>query len=67
MRKLKKFFNQFSGNDRKMNFHEFVKLYGNLNPSLRGPDIVNIAEQAFLASDTNDDGLLSFNEFLIAY
>ena len=67
MRKLKKFFNQFSGKDRKMNFHEFVKLYGNLNPGLRGLDIVNIAEQAFFASDTNDDGLLSFNEFLIAY
>lgn len=67
MRKLQKLFFQFAGNDRKMNFQEFVKLYGNINPSLRGPDIINIAEQAFMASDTNDDGLLNFDEFLIAY
>jgi hypothetical protein len=67
MKKLQKLFNEYAGVDRNMNFQEFVRLYGSINPGLRGPDIVNIAEEAFLASDTNDDGLLNFDEFLIAY
>lgn len=67
MSKLKKLFDLHSGMDRKLNFQEFIRLYGNMNPNLRGPFIISLAERAFQSSDTNDDGLLSFDEFIVAY
>ena len=65
--KLRKLFNEFSGIDRKLNFQEFVCLFGYWNDFLRGPHIIGFAEKAFHAADTNDDGLISFDEFLVAY
>jgi hypothetical protein len=65
--KLRKMFDQHSGVDRKLNFQEFIRLYGHMNPNLRGPAIIVVAERAFQASDSNDDGLINFDEFLIAY
>jgi hypothetical protein len=65
--KLRKMFDQHSGVDRKLNFQEFIRLYGHMNPNLRGPAIIVLAERAFQASDSNDDGLINFDEFLIAY
>jgi Ca2+-binding EF-hand superfamily protein len=67
MTKLKKLFEIHSGVDRKLNFQEFVRLYGYMNENLRGPHIITLAERAFQFSDTNNDGLINFDEFLVSY
>jgi hypothetical protein len=55
---LRKYFIMASGGDRVINFQEFIELFGHLNPQFIGPNIVSIAERAFIASDTNYDGHL---------
>jgi hypothetical protein len=67
LEKLRKLFNYHAGIDRRLNFQEFVKLYGVLNPQSRGPHIINIAENAFISNDLDNDGFIKFEEFLVAY
>jgi Ca2+-binding EF-hand superfamily protein len=67
LEKLRKLFNYHAGIDRRLNFQEFIKLYGVLNPQFRGPQIINIAENAFISNDLDNDGLIKFEEFLVAY
>lgn len=65
--KLKKVFDTYSGVDRKLNFQEYVRLYGYMNQSLRGPKVIQIAEYAFQQGDVDNDGLINFDQFLITY
>jgi tryptophan 2,3-dioxygenase len=67
MNTLRNFFTESSGIDCKLNYHEFIHLFGLVNPNLRGPSFINIAEIAFHKADSNEDGLINFNQFLAAY
>ena len=53
--------------DRKLNFQEYVRLYGYMNQNLRGPKVIQIAEYAFQQGDVDNDGLINFDQFLITY
>jgi Ca2+-binding EF-hand superfamily protein len=65
--KLKKIFDAYSGVDRKLNFQEYIRLYGYMNQNLRGPKVIQIAEHAFHQGDVDNDGLINFDQFLITY
>ena len=65
--KLKKIFDAYSGVDRKLNFQEYIRLYGYMNQNLRGPKVIQIAEHAFHQGDVDNDGLINFDQFLIAF
>ena len=59
MKNVKKYFMQASGGDRVINFQDFVELFGLLFPQYIGPNLISIAERAFMTIDTNFDGHLT--------
>ena len=65
---IKSLFDKFNTNnpDGKLNRKEFVQLYAALRPE--PPDILDeISEHVFRCFDSDHNGSISFNEFLIAY
>ena len=57
-RMLRCHFDSLAGRDRTLSFQEFVILFGRVNPHLTGPQLVNMAERAFLYYDSNRTGYM---------
>ena len=71
MHTLRKYFNSYSGCDRKLNYQEFVRLCDELKPGVVGGGGGCISrgdmERSFASVDRDNDGLLVLDEFLVAY
>lgn len=65
--KLKLFYEKYAGDDGVIDSKEYVELYSTLNPGSIGPYLSHQANRSFKAADTNHDGFLSFEEFLVSY
>ena len=65
---VKNFYDQFNANnpDGRLDKREFARLYDILRPE--PPELIDeIANFVFEAFDTDNNGSIAFNEFLIAY
>ena len=64
---LEKYFNNIAGRNHKMNQKDFQKVYLNLNPEIQHHKADEIATKAFQVFDVNNDGIITFDEFLGFY
>lgn len=65
---IKLVFDKFNANnpDGKLDKKEFVRLYDELRPE--PPELLDeISEYVFRAFDTDHNGFITFNEFMVAY
>ena len=65
---IKEMSEKFDSNnpDRKLNKKEFARLYGLLRPE--SPELIDkISDYVFKCFDTNNNGSIDFNEFLIGF
>jgi Ca2+-binding EF-hand superfamily protein len=65
---IKAVFDKFNANnpDGKLDKKEFVRLYDELRPE--PPEVLDeISEYVFRAFDSDHNGFISFNEFMVAY
>lgn len=60
-------FHKHTGGERRMHYRHFRKLYKAINSELSGAEVDMCAPAAFCAADSNQDGSLSFDEFVDAY
>jgi Ca2+-binding EF-hand superfamily protein len=65
--KLQDYYSQFAGRDAKLNYSEFKNIYTRLNPDMIGPQLEDLAERAFMASDKDRNGFIDFDEFIAFY